>query len=85
MAKVQLEPVLNIIETIQVFTDIYPCCEYDETQQQLFLEIKSKINQLDRVVRLIKNNYEKELAKEKLSPEERNFEEFIERNKKEGE
>lgn len=80
MAKIQLEPILNMIGTLQAFMDVYDCCEYEETQEELFREIKTKINQLDRLVRLIKTNYEKELMREKQSPEERKFEDFLERN-----
>lgn len=81
MTKVNLQPVLDMIRTLQAFMDVYACCEYEETQKELIVEVKTKINQLERLVDFIKNNYEKELKLDALSPEERKFEDFIERNK----
>ena len=81
MTKVNLQPVLDMISTIQAFMDVYACCSYEETQKELIVEIKTKINQLDSLTKFIKANYEKELSLDALSPEERKFEEFLERNK----
>jgi len=65
--------------------DVYSCCEYEDTRKELIVEICTKIRQLDNLVRIIKTNYEREFELDKLSPEERKFEEFIERNEKKGE
>lgn len=80
MAKVDLKPIIEQIEVIQAIIDLYPKCEYDHTQEQLFTEIKSKVRQLNDYTIRIKSAYEKQLELEALDPEERKFREFIERN-----